>query len=48
LKVSSNVKIALQCFEHFWGANAPPLVARLLTNIVTSFNTITGEMTEMF
>jgi len=32
LKVSTNVKIAMQCFENFGEANAPnapPLVARL-------------------
>jgi len=30
LKVSSNVKIAIQYFKNFGGANAPPLVARLV------------------
>jgi len=29
LKVSTNVKIAMQCFENFEGSNAPPPVARL-------------------
>jgi len=31
LKISTNVKIAMQCFENFRGANPPPLVARLHT-----------------
>jgi len=34
LKVATNLKIAIQCFENFGGGanapNAPPLVARLL------------------
>jgi len=34
LKVSTNVKAAMQCFENFGGSNAPnappPLVARLV------------------
>jgi len=34
LKVSANVKIAMQCFENFGGANAPntPLVVHLAPN----------------
>jgi len=35
LKVSANVKIAMQRFENFGGGNAPPLVARLHHSILT-------------
>jgi len=38
LKVSANVKIAVQCFENFGGggnaSNAPPLVSRLTSTVV--------------
>jgi len=39
LKVSANVKIAMQCFKNFGGANAPnaPLVARLLYLPITIY-----------
>jgi len=30
LKVSTNVKIALQCFENFGGGKCPPPIARLI------------------
>jgi len=32
LKVSSNVKIVMQCFENFGGDKCPHLVARLPVN----------------
>jgi len=32
LNVSADVKIAMQCFENFGGANAP-LVARLISHM---------------
>jgi len=36
LKDSTNVKIAMQCFENFGGNKCPPLVARLVA-IVTGY-----------
>jgi len=33
LKISTNVKIAMQCFENFGGANSPPGCAPDLTAV---------------
>jgi len=43
LKVSANVKIAVQCFVNFGGGEMPPLVARLARGV--SFPSVSMELT---
>jgi len=40
LKVSTNVKIAMQCFENFVGENAPKAIIMLMTTFRNMFSGI--------